>query len=169
MRENAQSRIFSPEADAKWGPMDSHPNLELDAFLRRLRRDLVVPAEGLTDLGTEIHDPDRIEEFAEYYFKLDDESPSNRSDFAMAVWDSLEQSKLILENSADSLDAVQRVLVDAQKMQQFCFMFCIQVLWGGDNRVDEPFRRWMYALESIDHESIGASGVRELKSLYGDV
>lgn len=168
MSEHTQSRILSPEADAKWGPMASHPDLELDAFLRRLRRDLIVPAEGLTDLGTEINDPNRIEEFAEYYFTLGDESSSHRSDFAMAVWESIEQRWVDGQPTSTALAAVERVLVDAQHIEDFCFDFCNQVLWGGNNIVTEPTRRWMYALTSIDHEAIGSRGVRVLKSICRD-
>ncbi|NRA58878.1 MAG: hypothetical protein HRU13_12255, partial [Phycisphaerales bacterium] len=122
----------------------------------------------MTDLATEIYDINRIDEFVEYFFTLAHEPESHRSDFAMAVWESLEQHSVTALPTPETLAAVERVLINAQHLDSFCFDFCNQVIWCGNNMASELSRRWMFALDSLDHAGIGSRGVGVLKSLYRD-
>lgn len=136
-------------------------------FYQWLAQELNVPVhDPRTCLGTSIHDPDRIAEFARFYLEHNDLHPSFRGELAEVVWDSLDPRLYDDSADAESLALAREVFVDAQNNDYFCgfLMRCVLYCVDPDRRSVFPYPhyKWLFTLEGFDVEAVAARAVRNL-------
>lgn len=136
-------------------------------YYETISTDLNVQATGTTWLGSEIADPNRIIDYANYYLSHTVWPPGVLDDLAQAVWESAAAAWLNGTPTSEELQHAARVLQHAQDNDSFCWYLATQVLFGTEST--EPFHelKWLFGLPDLDLALILKNATNQLKSITG--